>query len=122
MAGVFALLGVGSALFQSPNSTAVMNSLPRSQTAIASSVSAAVRNLGMTLGVALASLLLPLILRLSGSAGNVLRADKGMLAASVGDIMIVSGLLCLLTVAILACDRPTVMPASNGPSLDVPTP
>lgn len=122
MAGVFALLGVGSALFQSPNSTAVMNSLPRSQTAIASSVSAAVRNLGMTLGVALASLLLPLILRLSGSAGNVLQADKGMLAASVGDIMIVSGLLCLLTVAILACDRPTVMPASNGPSPEVPTP
>ena len=68
MAGVFALLGVGSALFQSPNSTAVMNSLPRSQTAIASSVSAAIRNLGMTLGVALASLLLPLILRLSGSS------------------------------------------------------
>jgi EmrB/QacA subfamily drug resistance transporter len=117
MAGIFLLLGVGSALFQSPNSTAVMNSLPRSQTAIASSVSAAVRNLGMTLGVALASLLLPLLLRLSGSAMGVLQADRGVLAASVGDIMIVSGVLCLLTVAILARNRNTA-PTAGGGSAD----
>jgi EmrB/QacA subfamily drug resistance transporter len=122
MAGVFALLGVGSALFQSPNSTAVMNSLPRSQTAIASSVSSAVRNLGMTLGVALASLLLPLLLRLSGSASSVLQADRGVLAASAGDIMIVSGVLCLITVAILARNRAAASTAADGPAPGVPTP
>ena len=77
MAGIFVLLGMGSALFQSPNSTEVMNSLPRGQTAIASSVSAAVRNLGMTLGVALASLLLPLQLRMFGSTGERPRGGKG---------------------------------------------
>jgi hypothetical protein len=114
MAGVFVLLGVGSALFQSPNSTEVMNSLPRSQTGIASSVSAAVRNLGMTLGVALASLLLPLLLRLSGSTVSVLQADKGALAASVGDIMIVSGLVCLLAVAILAGRRSAAPAPADG--------
>jgi len=113
MAGVFVLLGIGSALFQSPNSTEVMNSLPRTQTAIASSVSAAVRNLGMTLGVALASLLLPLLLRLSGSTASVLHADKGALAASVGDIMLVSGVVCMLAVAILARSR-TAAPAGAG--------
>jgi len=113
MAGVFVLLGIGSALFQSPNSTEVMNSLPRSQTGIASSVSAAVRNLGMTLGVALASLLLPLLLRLSGSMAGVLQADKGALGASVGDIMIVSGVLCLLAAAMLARRR-TAAPAAAG--------
>ena len=117
MAGVFALLGVGSALFQSPNSTEVMNSLPRSQTGIASSVSAAVRNLGMTLGVALASLLLPLLLRLSGSTGSVLQADKGALGASVGVIMIVSGALCLLAVAVLARSRTAApMAVDDSPS------
>jgi MFS family permease len=122
MAGVFLLLGAGSALFQSPNSTAVMNSLPRSQTAIASSVSAAVRNLGMTLGVALASLLLPLLLRLSGSAAGVLQADRGVLAASVGDIMIASGVLCLLTVAILARGRTAAPTAGAGPADGFSTP
>jgi hypothetical protein len=45
-----------------------------------------------------------------------------MLAVSVGDIMIVSGLLCLLTVAILAGNRAEAATASNGPSPDVPTP
>ncbi|MGD0726722.1 MAG: MFS transporter [Spirochaetia bacterium] len=122
MAGVFVLLGVGSALFQSPNSTEVMNSLPRSQTAIASSVSAAVRNLGMTLGVALASLLLPLLLRLSGSTASVLQAEKGLLAASVGDIMIVSGILCLLAMAILSCNRPAALQAAGEPAPGVLTP
>lgn len=122
MAGVFVLLGVGSALFQSPNSTEVMNSLPRAQTAVASGVSAAVRNLGMTLGVALASLLLPLLLRLSGSTASVLQADKGVLAASVGDIMIVSGLLCLSAIAILTRNRPAALPAANEPAAEVPAP
>jgi predicted MFS family arabinose efflux permease len=108
MAGVFFLLGLGSALFQSPNSTEVMNALPRSETAIASSISAVSRNLGMTLGVALASLLLPLQLRFFGNAGGVLEASKGALAASVGNIMLVAGAFCLITVAILLRSRAPV--------------
>jgi EmrB/QacA subfamily drug resistance transporter len=106
MAGIFVFLGLGSALFQSPNSTEVMNSLPRSQTAIASSVSAAVRNLGMTLGVALASLLLPLQLRFFGATGGVLGAPKGLLASAIGNVMLLSGVLCLITIVILARNRP----------------
>jgi EmrB/QacA subfamily drug resistance transporter len=118
MAGVFVFLGLGSALFQSPNSTEVMNSLPRGQTAIASSVSAAVRNLGMTLGVALASLLLPLQLHFLGATGSVLQAGKSALASSIGNIMIVSGALCLCTVLLLARNHPRVtaveVPVSEG--------
>jgi EmrB/QacA subfamily drug resistance transporter len=101
MAGVFVMLGLGSALFQSPNNTEVMSSLPRNQTPIASSVSASVRNLGMTLGVATASLLLPLQLRLAGFSGGVLDAPGGLLAASIARIMFLSGALCLITIVIL---------------------
>lgn len=114
VAGIFVLLGLGSALFQSPNSTEVMNSLPRGQTAVASSVSAAVRNLGMTLGVALSSLLLPLQLRLAGAAGGVLDAPKGLLASAIGNIMLLSGALCLLTVFILARNRPAAARAATS--------
>jgi EmrB/QacA subfamily drug resistance transporter len=116
MGGIFVLLGMGSALFQSPNSTEVMNSLPRSQTAVASSVSAAVRNLGMTLGVALASLLLPLQLRMFGSTGGVLEAGKGPLAISVGNIMMASGALCIVAMVVLARNRAAV-PAEGTPAV-----
>jgi len=117
MGGIFVILGLGSALFQSPNSTEVMNSLPPGQTAIASSVSAAVRNLGMTLGVALASLFLPLQLRMFGSAGGVLQAGKGPLAASVGNIMIASGVLCILAVVVLARNRGTAVAAAGSTAI-----
>ncbi|RPJ35162.1 MAG: DHA2 family efflux MFS transporter permease subunit [Planctomycetaceae bacterium] len=49
------LLGTGGALFQSPNNTEIMSSLPREKLSIASSVTATVRNLGFTLGVSLAA-------------------------------------------------------------------
>jgi MFS family permease len=49
------LLGIGGALFQSPNNTELMSSLPREKLSIASSVTATVRNLGFTLGVSLAT-------------------------------------------------------------------
>jgi hypothetical protein len=73
----------------------------------------------MTLGVALASLLLPLQLHLLGATGSVLQAGKGVLASSIGNIMIVSGALCLCTVLLLARNRPRMtaaeVPVSEGP-------
>jgi EmrB/QacA subfamily drug resistance transporter len=106
MVGLFVLLGLGSALFQSPNNTEVMNGLPRSQTAVASSVSATVRNLGMTLGVALASGMLTLQLRGAGYRGEVLNAGQGLLAAAVAGLLFTSGALCLGTVLVLLLRRP----------------
>jgi EmrB/QacA subfamily drug resistance transporter len=120
LAGIFVFLGLGSALFQSPNSTEVMNALPRSQTAIASSVSAAVRNLGMTLGVVLASLLLPLQLRVGGAAGSVLDAPRGLLSTAIANIMLLSGVLCVITVLVLARNRP--VPAKQAPAAQTAAP
>jgi predicted MFS family arabinose efflux permease len=101
LALLFVVLGLGSALFQSPNSTEVMNALPREQTAIASSVSAAARNLGMTLGVALASLLITVQLRVAGAGGSVLDAGRPLLARTVGNILVGSGLLAVIASVIL---------------------
>jgi EmrB/QacA subfamily drug resistance transporter len=50
-----ALVGVGTGLFQSPNSSAIMGSLPRTHLGIGGSVLAVVRNLGMTFGIAISS-------------------------------------------------------------------
>jgi EmrB/QacA subfamily drug resistance transporter len=101
LALLFIALGLGSALFQSPNSTEVMNALPREQTGFASSVSAVARNLGMTLGVALASLLITVQLHVSGAVGSVLDAGRPLLARTVGNIMVGSGLLAVIASLIL---------------------
>lgn len=50
-----ALAGLGSGVFVSPNSNALMGAAPRSQQGIASAVMAVARTLGMILGVALAT-------------------------------------------------------------------
>jgi EmrB/QacA subfamily drug resistance transporter len=49
-----ALAGVGTALFISPNNTAIMGAVPMARRGIAAGASATARNLGMVVGVALA--------------------------------------------------------------------
>ncbi len=51
------LLGVGTALFQSPNNSSVMSAVRRDQVGIAGGLNALVRNLGMILGTSLSVLL-----------------------------------------------------------------
>jgi Na+/melibiose symporter-like transporter len=76
------------------DNTEVMRVLPREQTGMASSVSATIRNLGMTLGVTLASLLLSLVLASYGYNGPVMDADPLSLANAIGSVFIVGSLFC----------------------------
>lgn len=46
-----ALLGIGQGFFQSPNSTAVLSSVPRESLGVAGSLNALMRNIGSVLGV-----------------------------------------------------------------------
>ncbi|MFA9381130.1 MAG: DHA2 family efflux MFS transporter permease subunit, partial [Acetanaerobacterium sp.] len=50
-----AIMALGNGMFQSPNNTIVMASVPRTQVGVGGSVNALVRNLGYTLGVAVAT-------------------------------------------------------------------
>ncbi|NTV12742.1 MAG: MFS transporter [Desulfobulbaceae bacterium] len=60
---LLALLGSGQALFLSPNSAAVLAHAPLSRTGTASALLAAARNLGMLLGICLATLVFARIFR-----------------------------------------------------------
>ncbi|TDA70323.1 MAG: DHA2 family efflux MFS transporter permease subunit [Clostridia bacterium] len=53
-----ALFGLGTGIFQSPNNSAVMGSVPRPYLGIASGVLATARNTGMALGIATGGLIL----------------------------------------------------------------
>jgi len=92
----FVPLSIGSALFQSPNNTEIMRALPKEKLGIASSLSATIRNLGMTLGVSLSSILLAYQLLLVGYSGPVTRADPALLAGSISVIMVVGAAFCFI--------------------------
>ncbi len=47
------LFGLGSGLFQAPNSSAIMGSVPKQRLGIASSTIASMRNMGMVMGIAI---------------------------------------------------------------------
>ncbi len=53
-----ALFGVGSGMFQSPNNSTVMGNAPKTHLGIASGILAAMRNVGMVLGIAVAGAVL----------------------------------------------------------------
>ncbi|MEE4365011.1 MAG: MFS transporter [Desulfotignum sp.] len=65
-----ALAGIGTALFVSPNNTAIMGSVPIHQRGIASGAIATARNLGMVSGVALAGAVFSSFVSLQGHGPN----------------------------------------------------
>jgi EmrB/QacA subfamily drug resistance transporter len=93
MIPAFALLGLGSALFQSPNSTDIMNALPRDKLNTASSVTATVRNLGMTIGTSVGALLIAAQLSGAGYHGPILEAGKPLLARVLAVVIASSGVI-----------------------------
>ncbi|WP_039835731.1 MFS transporter, partial [Paenibacillus sonchi] len=53
-----AMLGIGSGLFQSPNNSLIMSTVPRTQLGSAGSVNSLVRNVGMVVGITIATSIL----------------------------------------------------------------
>lgn len=92
----FVLFGIGVGLFQSPNNTTIMMALPQKNLAVASSVTATGRNLGMALGVSFGSILLSFQLVMAGYHGDVLSAGPSLLASSISSIMVLCCVLCLI--------------------------
>lgn len=53
-----AIMGLGNALFQSPNNTMVMSSVEKQDLGVAGSMNSFARNLGMVIGIALSTTIL----------------------------------------------------------------
>ncbi len=64
------LFGVGGGLFQSPNNSSVMGSVPQPKLGSAGSLNALVRNLGMVIGTSLSVTLYSIVLKRSGGEGT----------------------------------------------------
>jgi len=110
----FAIMGVGSSLFQTPNNTEFMLSLPREKSGLASSVQATARNLSAAVGVSLATLLMTIMMGsmdYSAIAGGPL-ADE--LASSVAVAVTVAGALSLVGAAISRLSEVAVEKHADG--------
>lgn len=95
------LFGLGTGLFQSPNNSAVMGSVPRHRLGIGSAVLATVRNVGMVLGIAVSSGVFTwqhsARLAVLGAGGEIPAFMAGLKAAFLaGAILAASGALTSL--------------------------
>lgn len=55
---IIAVMALGNGMFQSPNNSLIMSSVPRERVGIAGSINALVRNLGLVVGVSVSTLIL----------------------------------------------------------------
>ncbi len=76
-----AIMGMGAALFQPPNTSSIMQAVPTRRLGVASGLVAAARNLGMVIGVSLAGALFTLGLNPSSSGTNLVDFQWDMLPA-----------------------------------------
>jgi EmrB/QacA subfamily drug resistance transporter len=90
------LMGIGQGLFMSPNSSAVLGSVPGARVGTASGVLAQMRVNGQALGIALSAAVvtirLPINLAAEGSSGPA--AEAAALVASIHDAFVVAALVC----------------------------
>jgi MFS family permease len=92
--GIIVLLGIGGALFQSPNNSSIMGSVPRDRLGIAGSLNAFFRNLGMVSGTTLAVSLFSLSTKM-----NIDSVSSGLINSS---LFLRGFRLVVLTAAVLA--------------------
>ncbi len=98
----FVPLGIGYAIFQSPNTTEIMIALPEEMIGTSSSFTGAVRNLGMGLGVSIGSLLVSIQLDMAGYSGSIIGASPELLSTAISNGLMIAGLLCILGTVISA--------------------
>jgi EmrB/QacA subfamily drug resistance transporter len=119
------LLGVGQGMFMSPNSSAVLGSVPRPRIGIASGTLAQMRVNGQALGIALSGAIvatrLPVHLAELGRGAPTAAAHSAALAGSIHDAFVVAALVCcvgIVTSLIRGSSRPgqRAMVGSTAPA------
>ena len=117
-------VGMGMALFQSPNSSALMGSVPRHRLGIASGMVAMARNVGMVLGVSLAAVVLAVrepgyLQRPSIAALGPEQAARQAFLSAAHDVFWIAVVICLLGAVASLVRGPTTGRAGAGGRADL---
>jgi MFS family permease len=95
--------GIGMGLFQPPNNSAIMGSVPASRIGIASGMISAIKNLGSMSGVAVTSLFFTVarvsnLKQMQSQGADAALADQQSFIAGVREMYILSAAICSLAV------------------------
>lgn len=103
--GIFiALIGGGNGLFQSPNTSLVMSSLPKKDFGIGGSMNALVRNIGLVAGITFATMILygGMSSRIGYTVNNYFEGADDAFLYGVRIAFITAGLICTLGAIVTA--------------------
>jgi EmrB/QacA subfamily drug resistance transporter len=111
-----ALVGIGQGLFMSPNSSAVLGSVPRNRIGTASGTLAEMRIDGQALGIAASGAIVAIQVSAYRAAGGAGAADAGRRALELGirDAFVVAAIVCCLGIATSLVRGGQVAPAQEG--------
>lgn len=97
---IMGMIGLGMGLFQSPNNSIIMGSVPKERLGIAGGMLAMVRNLGMVTGIAISGAVLTSSIQSNQAAGLVYEAaflggfhDAFMVAAVICSVGVITSLM-----------------------------
>jgi MFS family permease len=96
----YAFVGIGTALFMSPNSTEIMDAIPRETMSASSALNSTFRNIGMIAGMLLGSHLLVYQMKFAGIPGTVLTLNPSVLATFVSNGLIYAFALAILSAVV----------------------
>lgn len=98
------VMTIGNGMFQSPNNSLVMSTVSKNKLGIAGSVNALIRNLGLVLGTAVATLLLynRMSYRIGYRVVDYVKGRDDIFIYGMRWVYISAGILCLVGVAITA--------------------
>jgi EmrB/QacA subfamily drug resistance transporter len=92
--------GAGSAMFQSPNSSAILGATPRERLGVGSAVVSEARNVGMALGIALTAALASAGLPKGGSAAHMAQTESALFMSSMSRAVLVAAAIAAVGSAV----------------------
>lgn len=117
--GRLVLMGLGGGLFQSPNNSTIMGSVPRTALGVAGSLQAVMRTLGQTVGIAVAGAVwATLVIMAAGQpVSPITAAPADALVQGFHGAMLLAGTIAALGI-IPTLVRPKLAPAQQGLTSD----
>ncbi|TCL72303.1 EmrB/QacA subfamily drug resistance transporter [Hydrogenispora ethanolica] len=99
-----AVMSIGNGLFQSPNNSLIMSTVPRTKLGIAGGVNALVRNLGMVVGITFSTTLLygQMSSRLGRHVADYIPGRADIFIYGMRYVYISAGLICLVGAGLTA--------------------
>lgn len=111
---LMALLGAGISIFQSPNNSSIMGSVPREMLGVAGGINALFRNLGMVSGTTFSVLIFSFVTSLSINSltGNEISTETGLFMEGYRAVLTFAALSCLVSALISLTRSVKVAPKS----------